>query len=271
MYEKQSPGQGDRISIDRIPSILYTCSRLWQRGLWLWHPAVSPLDAESSLWLFFCQLYTLRLFTCRVFNDNTHSDDLRVKMTSSNGKIFHVTGHLCGEFTGHRWIPSTKASDAELWCFFDLHLNKRLSKQSWVWWFATLPRPLWRQRNVTPLYHHHHCQRHHHYHYYYCYHCYYYHHCHHHNYNQYHHNYVTNSIIISISTIVIRIIIPIIIIIFVIIIFTIIIIMNMTFTYIFVCHYNIRRSFVSNKIVDHSDVVSASPLGAAPTTASFFA
>ena len=38
-------------------------------------------------------------------------------MTSSNGNIFHVTGHLCGEFTGPRWIPSTKVSDADLWCF----------------------------------------------------------------------------------------------------------------------------------------------------------
>ena len=26
-------------------------------------------------------------------------------------------GPLWGEFTGHRWIPLTKASDAELWCF----------------------------------------------------------------------------------------------------------------------------------------------------------
>ena len=34
-----------------------------------------------------------------------------------NGNIFHVTEPLCGEFTGHRWIPRTKASDAELWCF----------------------------------------------------------------------------------------------------------------------------------------------------------
>ena len=33
-----------------------------------------------------------------------------------NGNIFRVTGHLCGEFTGPRWIPHTKASDAELWC-----------------------------------------------------------------------------------------------------------------------------------------------------------
>ena len=39
-------------------------------------------------------------------------------MTSSNnGNIFRVTGPLCGEFTGHRWISLTKPSDAELWCF----------------------------------------------------------------------------------------------------------------------------------------------------------
>ena len=35
-------------------------------------------------------------------------------MTSSNGNIFRVTGPLCGEFTGHRWIPHTEASDADL-------------------------------------------------------------------------------------------------------------------------------------------------------------
>ena len=38
-------------------------------------------------------------------------------MTSSNGNISRVTGPLCGEFTGHRWIPLTKASDTGLWCF----------------------------------------------------------------------------------------------------------------------------------------------------------
>ena len=40
-----------------------------------------------------------------------------IMMTSSNRNIFRVTGPLCGEFTGHQWIPLTKASDAELWCF----------------------------------------------------------------------------------------------------------------------------------------------------------
>ena len=32
--------------------------------------------------------------------------------------------------------------------FFDLRLNKRLSKQSWGWWFETQLHPLWRHRNV---------------------------------------------------------------------------------------------------------------------------
>ena len=32
---------------------------------------------------------------------------------------------------------------------------------------------------------------------------------------------------------------------------------------------NIRRTLVGNKIVDHSDLVGASPVGTAPTTSSF--
>ena len=32
-------------------------------------------------------------------------------------QIFCVTGPLWGESTGHQWIPLTKVSDAELWCF----------------------------------------------------------------------------------------------------------------------------------------------------------
>ena len=38
-------------------------------------------------------------------------------MTSSNGNTFRVTGPLWEESTGHRWIPLTKASNAEFWCF----------------------------------------------------------------------------------------------------------------------------------------------------------
>ena len=39
-----------------------------------------------------------------------------IVMTSSNESNFRVTGPLCGEFIGDRWIPHTMASHAELWC-----------------------------------------------------------------------------------------------------------------------------------------------------------
>ena len=70
-------------------------------------------------------------------------------MTSSNGNIFRVTGLLCGEFTGYRWVPHTQRPVTRSFdVYFDLRLNKRLSKQWWCWWFKTPPRPLWRHRNV---------------------------------------------------------------------------------------------------------------------------
>ena len=52
-------------------------------------------------------------------------------MTSSNGNISRVTGPLCGKFT----------------------VNKRLSKQSRRWRFATPSRPLWRHCNEGFIWH----------------------------------------------------------------------------------------------------------------------
>ena len=46
-----------------------------------------------------------------------YAHDWLYMMTSSNGNIFRVTGSLRGEFTGRRWIPPTKASEADHWCF----------------------------------------------------------------------------------------------------------------------------------------------------------
>ena len=44
---------------------------------------------------------------------------------------------VSGEFPAQR--PVTRSFDV----FFDLRLNKRLSKQWWGWWFETLSGPLW--------------------------------------------------------------------------------------------------------------------------------
>ena len=45
------------------------------------------------------------------------SGERYMMVTSLNGNIFCVTGTLWGESIAYRWIPLTKASDAELWCF----------------------------------------------------------------------------------------------------------------------------------------------------------
>ena len=63
-------------------------------------------------------------------------------MTSSNGNIYPVTGPLWPVISRHkgRWREALVFS-------FDLRLNKRLSKQSWGWWFVKPLRPLWRHCN----------------------------------------------------------------------------------------------------------------------------
>ena len=70
-------------------------------------------------------------------------------MTSSNGNNFGVTGHSCGEFTSHRWIPPQRPVTRSFDIFFDLRLNKRLSKQWWGWWCKTHVCPSWRHCNVS--------------------------------------------------------------------------------------------------------------------------
>ena len=59
-------------------------------------------------------------------------------------ETFSALPNLCagnspvtGEFPAQR--PVTRCFDV----FFDLRLNKRLSKQSWGWWFETPSCPLW--------------------------------------------------------------------------------------------------------------------------------
>ena len=56
---------------------------------------------------------------------------------------------VTGEFPSQR--PVTWSFDV----FFDPRLNKRLSKQSWGWWFETPSSPLWRQCNGPPMNHTH--------------------------------------------------------------------------------------------------------------------
>ena len=73
----------------------------------------------------------------------------KLMMTSSNGNIFRITGHLCGEFTGPSNSPAQRPVMRSFDVFFDLHLNKLLSKQWWGWWFETPSCPLWCHLHVN--------------------------------------------------------------------------------------------------------------------------
>ena len=53
---------------------------------------------------------------------------------------------VSGEFPAQR--PVTRSFDV----FYDICLNKRLSKQSWGWWFETPSSPLWRHCNNLYLF-----------------------------------------------------------------------------------------------------------------------
>ena len=77
-----------------------------------------------------------------------HSVILHVSSWCYQMETFFALLALCagnslvtGEFPAQR--PVTRSFDV----FLGLRLSKRLSKQSWGWWFETLSRPSWRHCN----------------------------------------------------------------------------------------------------------------------------
>ena len=96
---------------------LYSCD-YWIAYTWRGGNAILRFYRTICQFVYFQDAVGMPKLTSRS-HEATHCLNKAIgsMLTSSNGKIFRVTGHLCGEFTGHRWIPHTKASDAELQCF----------------------------------------------------------------------------------------------------------------------------------------------------------
>ena len=84
------------------------------------------------------------LFQCQWSDREWHELWWRHQMETFSALLAICAGNspVPGEFPAQR--PVTPSFDV---CF-DLRLNKRLSKQSWGWWFETQSRPLWRHSNV---------------------------------------------------------------------------------------------------------------------------
>ena len=111
------------------------------------------IDEKGNHMITLCQLNNPSKYqwinSINQYKSTLKPKQIRFMMTSSNGNVFRVTGHLCGEFTDPGEIPAQGPVTRSFDVFFDLRLNKWFRKQSWCWWFETTSRPLWRHCNVT--------------------------------------------------------------------------------------------------------------------------
>ena len=107
--------------------------------VWYWFQHDSPLNETYRISVVYhisnenvCGKFFNFLLTDSVAIFNVSEPISYFMMTSSNVNIFGVTGHLCAESTGHRWIPFTKASDTDLRCFF-LSTFEQTNKTLVIW------------------------------------------------------------------------------------------------------------------------------------------
>ena len=119
-----------RYSIDLIP-LKYPKRHLIVRSLEVSKPEIGGLNCHIGV----------KFSNTLVWKFQTHM------MTSSNGNIFRVTSPLYGEFTSPGEFPTHRAVTRSFDVFFDLHLNKRLSKQPRGSWFEMPSWSLWHQCN----------------------------------------------------------------------------------------------------------------------------
>ena len=87
---------------------------------WLWNSTQNILPIHWQI-LQILLLYTLgNLWALRFKSSygclNAHPGTISIMRTTSHGRAYRFTGTFWGESTGHRWIPLTKASDADLCC-----------------------------------------------------------------------------------------------------------------------------------------------------------
>ena len=103
-------------------------------------------ENESCLKLTSCSHYIRSLWLVLEF-DMIHNI-LQVSWWRHQMETFSALLAICaGKSPAISEFPSQRPVTRNFDVFFDLRLNKRLSKQSWGWWFETPSHPLWRHCN----------------------------------------------------------------------------------------------------------------------------
>ena len=107
------------------------------------HYVINPCHSDCIVRICWHYLHFLNREIVLVYSCNILLHDDVIKW-----KHFPRYWPLCGEFTGPGEFPAQWPVTRSFDVFFDLRLNKRLSKQPWGWWFQTPSWSLWHQCNV---------------------------------------------------------------------------------------------------------------------------
>ena len=111
-----------------------------------------PLGTRFSAGVFpkACMNPSLTLWVqTSIYKQKKIQSTIKLNLMSWHGNSLCITGLLCGGSTSHWWIPLTKVSNAEIYVFFVLSLNKLLNKQLGCWLFETP----WRSCYITVMIH----------------------------------------------------------------------------------------------------------------------
>ena len=121
---------GYKVSKNHCKQVVVSCwladceqSNRAATGTWKFHTSANFTTRTSVIPLFHvfrCEKSILAVkfgLNCHSLQENKLCSPYESIMRLSNGKIFCVTGSLCGEFTGHQWIPPTKSQWREALIF----------------------------------------------------------------------------------------------------------------------------------------------------------
>ena len=110
----------------------YLCNKIWTSGY------IPSNICTLVLLVCFVRVMSWFCVTCLPISWWRH----QMEAFSALLTICACNSPVPGKFPAQR--PVRRSFDV----FFDLRLNKRLSKHSWGWWFETPSCPLWRHHNV---------------------------------------------------------------------------------------------------------------------------
>ena len=109
---------------------------------------ILPIHWKMCNFLEKWNLRTVRFTSLYVFLNLQHASFITCKRSRHQMETYSKLLAICaGNSTVTGELPAQRPVTRSFDVFFDLHPNKRLSKQWWGWWFETPSRPLWRHSN----------------------------------------------------------------------------------------------------------------------------